>query len=159
MGRMGSFLTGKLTLFLAALLGSGAIGQPAAADDEGFFTVRRSIGLVFLGGSALMVKQGFDFKNEADDYYERYKRATDPQEIDHLYGRTNNRDIKSQISWALAAALGASGLRLVLVTPPEKSFEKVAAVGSQVEGVVRRLELVSQIDAGRLGLSLQKRFY
>ena len=69
-----------------------------------------------------MVIQGLEFKDEADGFYSRYKKATDPQDIDRFYQRTNNRDIKSQISLALAAAFAVNGLRLILTSGPEKSF-------------------------------------
>ena len=46
-----------------------------AEKDEGFVSFRSGLGMIFLGGSALMVKQGIDFRNEADDLYLRYQTA------------------------------------------------------------------------------------
>lgn len=102
-------------LSLIAALVVGSLGHPAAAEEgQSFFTARRSLGLVFLGGSAVLLKQGLDFHDEADELYQLYKAADTADDADRLYARTNNRDIKSQVSWALAGALAVSGVRLVL---------------------------------------------
>ena len=77
-------------------------------------TVQRVVGLAFLGGSAALAARGFDFRDEADEFYDRYQAATDPIEIEHLYQRTTNKDVKSQVSWALAGAFAISGARLLL---------------------------------------------
>ena len=61
-----------------------------------------------------MAKKGLDLHRDADDLYARYKRAERADEASRLYRRTNNRDIKSQVSWALSAAFAISGARLML---------------------------------------------
>ncbi len=99
--------------------------QPIAAQDEvetaaenpkgkSFFTPRRFWGAAFIGGSVFLVKQGFDYNDEADELYDLYQVTNDPEEADRLYQRTTNRDVKSQVSWALSAAFALSGVRLLL---------------------------------------------
>lgn len=159
MKRVRASLRGRFSVVLVALLCGGLLGQPTAAEAEGFFTARHSLGLAFMGGSAVMCKMGLDYKNDADDFYERYKRASDPIEIDRLYQRTNNRDIKSQISWALAAAFAVSGVRLIFSSEPVKSYERPKLSEKRTEIGVRGLQLDGQIDRGRLGLRLKKSFF
>ena len=152
---------GKSTAALVVLLCGILAGQPAMAEGEGFFTSRRSLGMVFLGGSVVLVKQGLDFKDEADGFYDRYKLATDSKEIDRLYQRTNNRDVKSQVSWAMAAAFGVSGLRLILSGGSAKSYQKAKAPAAKtaIASGGPGLSLESQIDPGRIGLRLKKSFF
>lgn len=154
---------GKACVVTAILLCGLLICRPVMAGERGFFTPRRSLGLAFLGGSALLAKEGMDFKTEADDFFERYEKATDPTEIDRLYRRTNNRDVKSQVSWALSAAFAVSGLRLVFIGGAEKSSERLqsarAEKDSPVIGAVRGIEFESRLDPGRIGFSLKKRFF
>ena len=109
----------------------------------------------------VLVKQGLDFKDEADGFFERYKKATDAKEIDRLYQRTNNRDVKSQVSWAMAAAFGVSGLRLILTKRGVKSYGegKVSAKKMGIDDERQGLRLESQIDPGRIGLRLKKSFF
>ena len=159
MKRVRASLRGKFLIVLVALLCGGLLGQPIAAGAEGFFTKRRSLGLAFVGGSAVICKVGLDYKNDADDFYDRYKRASDPIEIGRLYQRTNNRDIKSQISWALGAAFAVSGLRLILTSGPEKSYDRAKLSENGMKTGIGGLELDGQVDRGRFGLRLKKSFY
>ncbi len=96
-----------LALALATALSLSLTGSSWAGVKEQI-TVRRAVGVVFLGGSAFLTLQGFDYKDEADEFYDRYQKAIDPVEIDRLYQRTTNRDVKSQISWSLAAGFAFS---------------------------------------------------
>ena len=100
-------------LALAIALSLSLAGSSWAGVKEQI-TVRRAVGVVFLGGSVFLTLQGFDYKDEADEFYDRYQKAIDPVEIDRLYQRTTNRDVKSQVSWALAGAFAISGVRLLL---------------------------------------------
>ncbi|MFA6110660.1 MAG: hypothetical protein WDA75_18020 [Candidatus Latescibacterota bacterium] len=148
-------VTGIISLLLAVLL-----AEPATAAGEGWFGARRVLGLAFLGGSAVLVKQGFDFKDEADSFYDRYKVATDAAEIDRLYQRTNNRDVKSQVSWALGGAFAVSGLRLLIARPPGAERAR-AAVSFKVRPGPERNPVVAlegQILPGRLALRLKHAF-
>ena len=67
--------------------------------------------------------------------------------------RTTNRDVKSQVSWALAAACGVTGLRLLFTG------------GGEVRAAVRpgipspSLSLVPAPTPGGLGLRLLGRFH
>ena len=78
-----------------------------------FVNVRRTLGLAFLGAGTALAVKGFDYRGEADAFYADYQQAVDPIEINRLYQRTTNRDIKAQVSWALGAACGIGGLRLL----------------------------------------------
>jgi len=153
MERIRDYLSAKFPAVMVALLCAVLLVRPAAAEDGKIFTPRRSLGLVFLGGSAVMLKVGFDYKDKADDFYERYKRAVDPGEIERLYSRTNNRDIKSQISWALSAAFAISGLRLILSEGSKTSY------GGRVALPAEGLRLESRIDSERIGFSLNRHFF
>jgi len=137
--------------------------RPVVAEGRGFFTVRRSLGLAFLGGSAVLAKQGLDFKDEADEFYDRYNKATDPEEIDRLYQRTNNRDVKSQVSWALAAAFAISGVRLVVAKDVDTPFERRNASRTAKKtartGAVRGFQFETRVDPGKIGFHLKKSFF
>lgn len=148
-------VTGVLALLLAVLL-----AEPAAAAGERWFGVRRVLGLAFLGGSAVLIKQGFDFKDEADGFYDRYKVATDADEIDRLYQRTNNRDVKSQVSWALGGAFAVSGIRLLVTRPPGAERVRVASASKvrPASGRSPAVTLESQILPGRLAFRLKRAF-
>ncbi len=134
-----------------------AVERPAAmqgseADGSGsLITFRRTLGLAFLAGSAALTARGFDYKDEADAFYEAYKAADDQAEIQKLYQRTTNRDVKSQVSWALAAACGVTGLRLLFTGGGE--FRGVASAGSP------SLSLGPVAAPRILGLRLQRRFH
>ena len=133
-----------------------AVERPAAmgseADGSGsLITFRRTLGLAFLAGGAALTARGFDYKDEADAFYEAYKAADDQAEIQKLYQRTTNRDVKSQVSWALAAACGVTGLRLLFTGGGE--FRGAASAGSP------SLSLVPVAAPRVLGLRLQRRFH
>ena len=74
-----------------------AVERPAAvqgseADGSGsLITFRRTLGLAFLAGGAALTVRGFDYKDEADAFYEAYKAADEQAEIQKLYQRTTNR--------------------------------------------------------------------
>lgn len=133
------------------------LAGPAAAGEDTWLTTRRGIGLAFLGGSAVLVGQGFDFRNEANRFYQRYKEATAPEEIERMYQRTNNQDTKSQLCWALAAACAISGIRLILTTGPESPPQPRVASRTRPHGP-GRLELSSHLLQDGFGLSLRRRF-
>lgn len=133
-----------------------AVERPAAmegpeADGSGLITFRRTLGLAFLAGGAALTARGFDYKDEADAFYEAYKAADDQAEIQRLYQRTTNRDVKSQVSWALAAACGATGLRLLFTGGGE--FRGTASADSP------SLSLAPVAAPRILGLRLQGRFH
>ena len=145
------------TAALSALLCGQLLVRPAAAEDgQGIITSRRSLGIVFVGGSLFLPKQGFDFRSEADDLYEKYKKAGTAEEADRLYTRTNNRDVKSQVSWALAAAFALSGTRLLLA---KGDRSKRMATGVAVPGSKPGFSLEPQIEPQRVGFQLKRRFF
>ncbi len=90
-----------------------ALAAVPGATEE-LITPRRTLGAALLGGSIILAKTGLDLHRDADDLYARYKEADAAEEASRLYRRTNNRDIKSQVSWALSAAFAISGARLLL---------------------------------------------
>ena len=145
-----------ILLSLVAALAMDGMGHPAVAEEsQGFFTARRSLGLMFLGGSAALLKQGMDFHDEADELYALYEAAETPEDADRLYARTNNRDIKSQVSWALAGAFAVSGVRLILRsgTPSSARYGRLhmrAEPATYVE---------PHVSSGRLGVVLKQSFF
>lgn len=113
--------------------GSGAIQPPAPEQVAGrsfapqasngevgsksnwraTFSSNTVLGLALTGSGVFFIEKGFDFRREADVLYDRYLDALDPTEISLLYQRTNKRDLKSRLSWALGAVLAASGIRIL----------------------------------------------
>ena len=151
-------LTASAASDAAAPAGAGtaverlAAMQSSEADGSGsLITFRRTLGLAFLAGGAALTARGFDYKDEADAFYKAYKAADDQAEIQKLYQRTTNRDVKSQVSWALAAACGVTGLRLLFTGGGE--FRGAASAGSP------SLSLVPVAAPRVLGLRLQRRFH
>ena len=145
------------TAALSALLCGQLLVRPAAAEDgQGIITSRRSLGIVFIGGSLFLTKQGFDFRSEADDLYEKYKKAGTAEEADRLYTRTNNRDVKSQVSWALATAFALSGTRLLLA---KGDSSNIMAKGVAAPGSKPGFSLEPQIEPHRVGFHLKRRFF
>lgn len=170
--RFPSLLALSSTL-VTLLLASGSVAAQATAplSDEaamfdggerpyglGQITVRRTLGVAFLAGSAMLTSRGFQYKDDADDFYTAYKGATDPVEIDKFYQRTTNRDVKSQVSWALAAAFGITGLRLLITGGPEALPDTAPGFGS-ADTVQPPLALMPTVAPQALGLRLQRRFY
>lgn len=157
----------------AALVAWLALAPPAPATAEigDIVTVRRALGLAFVGGSAALTAQGFDYRRQADDFYGSYKAAVDPVEIDRLYQRTTNRDVKAQVSWALAAAFGISGLRLLLTgdaevreTAGHHSDAGARLAGARARGTPSRpsppvLSIDPVADGRQIGLQLNRRFF
>ena len=147
---------GFIVLSLVAVLAMDGIRHPVVAEEgQRFFTARRSLGLMFLGGSAALLKQGMDFNDDANELYALYEVAETPEDADRLYARTNNRDIKSQVSWALAGAFAVSGLRLILRsgTPSSASYGRPhtrAEPATYVE---------THLSSGRLGVVLKQSFF
>ena len=148
--------TGRLiVLFLIAALAMDGMGRPALAEEvQGFFTARRSLGLMFLGGSAVLLKQGMDFHDEADELYALYEAAETPEDADRLYARTNNRDIKSQVSWALAGAFAVSGVRLIL-----RSGTPSSALARPYTRAEPATYVEPHVSSGRLGVVLKQSFF
>lgn len=160
---------------LFALIGWLAVGGPTPSHAElgDLVTARRALGLAFIGGSAAMTWKGFDLHEEADDFYRGYKSAVDPVEIDKLYQRTTNRDVKAQVSWAMAAAFGISGLRLIIAGdgesaagPSNPSFSmddrhRAAPASTREAPTPSQTQLVLQsaIAECKVGLALHHRFF
>ena len=150
----------RVAALLAGLICVGLLAGTARAESRRLFTARRAVGVLFLGGGAVMANQALDLRAEADDFYDRYEQATEPEEIDRLYQRTNNRDIKSQLSWALAAAFSVTGLRLVLTSGPGSAPPRDADLAATpLPSLPGGLELTSTVDPQRIGLGLRRRFF
>ncbi len=107
--------TPKSTLVFALLTGLTLSSTTASwGGVKETLTLRRALGLASLGGGVALAVKGFEYRDEADGFYDAYQVAKDPVEMDRLYQRSTNRDVKSQVSWALAGALAISGVRLLL---------------------------------------------
>jgi hypothetical protein len=142
-------------------------GQAMAGDDgqartHRLLTTRRALGAAFLTGSAILAMQGFELKDEADGFYESYESATDLAEIEKFYQRTTNPDVKSQVSWALAAAFGITGLRLALTggdSEPESMQSRTFTSAATDIGTGPSMSLVPAVSHRVVGLRLQRHFY
>jgi hypothetical protein len=121
-------------------------------------TVRRTLGIAFLAGGAALAARGFDYRDEADGFYDDYELATDEAEIEKLYQRTTNRDVKSQVSWALAAAFGITGLRLVF-TGGDGGYIDTSRSRSGNHLAAPTLSLTPAVGPQTVGLRLQRRFH
>ncbi|MBM3276858.1 MAG: hypothetical protein FJY95_02080 [Candidatus Handelsmanbacteria bacterium] len=73
---------------------------------------RTLLGFALAGGRYHFIKTGFDYHREADPLYDRYLDALDQAEISLLYERTNKRDLKSKLSWALGGVMAVGGIHL-----------------------------------------------
>ena len=132
-----------------------------------FVSARRTVGLTFLGAGAALAVKGFDYREEADAFYADYQRAVDPIEINRLYQRTTNRDIKAQVSWALAAACGIGGLRLLATGDGKgrargQSEPSPAAGASRIQDAPKpRLQWRTRIDPSKrhFGLEISQPFF
>jgi hypothetical protein len=144
---------------LAGLLCGMLAVQPALAESKNVITVRRAVGVAFLGGSAVLAKKGLDFKDEADEFHVLYKKAPSDEEAERLHQLTTNRDVKSQVCWALAASCVISGLRLVFTRGMEAEYGHSSLSAPRTADVAPGLRLESQLGPGRVGLCMRKRFF
>ena len=99
-----------ISCLLALVVGIAA--EPVQAKS--FFTSRRTFGVLFLGGSAVMAKKAIDFRQDANRTYDAYRLARTSEEASRLYDRTDDYDTKSKMSVGLSVVLLASGLRMIL---------------------------------------------
>lgn len=90
-----------------------------AAQRRGYFTPRTLWAAGYLAGSLLLYNRGSDYRDKADDLYARYKRETNPTQIESFYQRTTTQDTKGQVCWVLSAALAVNGLRLLFTHETE----------------------------------------
>ncbi len=130
-----------------------------AEKDEGFVSFRTGLGMIFLGGSALMVKQGIDFRNEADDLYLRYQTAEIAEEADRLYSRTNNRDVKSQVSLAIAGAFAVSGFRFLFFGEDDNDKANIESRRFFYDTMGNNVFLDARATIGGFGVFLGRKFF
>ena len=149
-----------LALFAAAFF-SQVLCLPAEAEERGFWTRHHAWGTAFLGGGLYMVKRGYDFRTDADDIFKQYKKANTTEEADRLFDKANDQDIKSQISWGVAAALTVSAVRLLLINPDPDSYTVKQKVDSKTKANPQQtgIRLNPQLAAGRWGIQLQRIFF
>ena len=143
----------------------GGSEELGASAGHRLFSARRLTGIAFLGGSLLLLRKGNDYHDEADELYDRYEQADKVDEAERLYDKTTNRDVKSQVSWALAAAFAVNGARLVLTSHGHRLVNRPHRQVSWVEidrspGKVGDPEpgmwVEPWYDSGRLGLRLAR---
>jgi hypothetical protein len=147
----------RFLMVVAACLAFGLLAGPAAAQTRGLFTARRAVGVALLGGSAFMAKEGLDLKDDADAYYAQYQRATVETEIERWYQLSNNRDIKSQVSWAVGAAFAIAGARLLLTRGPDPAPAQLTARPPLY--LPGRLELAAGPAGQPLGVGVRRCFF
>lgn len=112
-----------------------------AAQRRGYFTPRTLWAAGYLGGSFLLYNWGSNYRDKADDFYARYKRESDPAEIESYYQRTTTQDTKGQVCWALSAALAINGLRLLFTHETEVVSSEVSRPSLQMILAPQSLQL------------------
>jgi hypothetical protein len=109
--------------FVAAAL--MVTSTPHLAYAKSYMTARRTFGLLFLSGSAVMAKKALDFRKDANDIFDAYKVARSADEAEQLFQRTSDRDTKSQMSIGLSLVLLVSGLRLLMASGVDDNIPKI----------------------------------
>ena len=132
---------------LALLLCAG----PVPAEEEQASS-RRTWGLALFAGSAVLLKKGWDFHSQADEFYDLYRQATDEHDAEIFFDRADNRDVKSQMSLLAAGTFALAGWQFWSHAEKERR-----ETGAKILGV----EVVPQVelDRGRVGLALKRRFF
>lgn len=153
-------LSGSASGISPSLSSGAAVLSQDNTRGPGFISKRRSLGAVFIASGVLLAMQGFDYKDEADSFYDAYELATDAAEIEKFYQRTTNRDVKSQVTWALAAAFGVTGLRLVL-TGGSSATETTRSKAMTQRPTIQQplISLVPAVTTRTVGLQLQRHFH
>ena len=100
-------------------------GLAPAAEAGAFFTARKTFGILFLGGSAVLAKKAIDFRRDANRVYDAYKAARTSDEAELLFQRASDRDTKCQMSVGVSAVLLVSGLRLLLFSGVDDNIPKI----------------------------------
>ena len=128
----------------------------APVQGESFFTVRRTFGVLFLSGSAILAKRSVDFRKDANLTFGQYKIASSARLADELFERTSDQDTKSQMAGGLSVVLLVSGLRLL-----------ASGVDGNIPKMDRRLRrdgkhvsvrLKSDVQTGQVGVAISKGF-
>ncbi len=128
----------------------------APVQGESFFTVRRTFGVLFLSGSAILAKRSVDFRKDANLTFGQYKIASSARLADELFERTSDQDTKSQMAGGLSVVLLVSGLRLL-----------ASGVDGNIPKMDRRLRrdgkhvsvrLKSDVQTGQVGVAISKEF-
>ena len=120
------------------------------AEAGSAFTARRTFGVLFLSGSALMAKKAIDFKRDADKHYDAYKLANNARDAELSFNRASDRDTKSQMSIGLSAIFLVSGLRLLMHSGIDDNIPK--------SDRHINIDVTGDIQTQSVGVALQKRF-
>ena len=120
------------------------------------FTVRRTFGILFWGGSLVMAKRAIDFRKDANDIYEQYLLAGTSREAEALFSRTSDRDTKSQMSAGLSVVLLLSGLRLLLSSGVDDNIPKMER-GLVIQKDLK-VDLEGDVQTRRVGVALRREF-
>ncbi len=144
--------------WVCAFLSACLLNLSAAASvrAESLFTVRRTFGALFVGGSALLAKRALDFRSDADDIYDRYLLAASSAEAEELYKRTSDRDTKSQMAAGLSVVMFVSGLRLLLASGVDDNIPKMDR-GLMIKEDFS-VNLNSDVYNKQLGVALSRQF-
>lgn len=145
------------TIVVAAALGC-LVAAPASAGPR-WFGVQRLVGaaLVVAGGVAL--QQGFDYRDQSDGFHDRARMATDTAEQARLGELSDNRSVKSQVTWALAGSLALGGVRLLIAAPmPEVPTGYSNPMAWQRQPAPARTVVAGMARPGQVGLRLRHYF-
>ena len=128
----------------------------ASVHAESIFTVRRTFGALFVGGSAVLAKRALYFRSDANEIYDRYLVAASSEEAEALFKRTSDRDTKSQMAAGLSVVLLVSGLRLLLASGRDDNLPKMDR-GLPIHRDLT-VNLNSNVYAKQLGVALNRQF-
>ena len=131
---------------LALLLCAG----PVSAEQEQSNS-RRTWGLALFASSAVLLKKGWDFHRQADEFYDLYRQTNDDRAAEDFFDRADNCDVKSQMSFLVAGTFALAGWQFWSWDARERR-----ETGAKILSV----EVVPQVELnwGRVGLVLKRRF-
>ncbi len=128
----------------------GMTAEPVQAKS--FFTSRRTFGVLFLGGSAVLAKKAVDFRRDANRTYDAYKIARTSEEAQRLFDRTGDYDTKSKMSVGLSVVLLASGLRLILSSGVDDDVSKIHRTRKF------NLDMTNDVNTKTVKVTVKRRF-
>ena len=131
---------------LALLLCAG----PVSAEQEQSNS-RRTWSLALFASSAVLLKKGWDFHRQADEFYDLYRQTNDDRAAEDFFDRADNCDVKSQMSFLVAGTFALAGWQFWSWDTRERR-----ETGAKILSV----EVVPQVELnwGRVGLVLKRRF-
>ena len=144
-------------IVMAATL-SCLLAAPASAGPR-WFGVQRLVGAALVAAGGVALQQGFDYRDQSDRFHERARLATDTAEQARLSELSDNRSVKSQVTWALAGSLALGGVRLLATAPmPDVPKANSTATAARRQSGPERPAVAGLVRPGQVGLRLRLSF-